>query len=83
MYIVSELYPKKNLREYLKENKVSFKEKIKLLFEISRALSFIHSMDPPVLHRDIKPENIFISQDYSAVLGDFGIAKEYTKESFL
>lgn len=34
-------------------------------------------MDPPVLHRDIKPENIFISETKRAVLGDFGIAKEY------
>lgn len=38
-------------------------------------------MDPPVLHRDIKPENIFIAHDNSAILGDFGIAKEYSKET--
>lgn len=39
-------------------------------------------MDPPVLHRDIKPENVFISDDNSAILGDFGIAKEYSKDTF-
>ena len=38
-------------------------------------------MDPPVLHRDIKPENIFIAHDNSAILGDFGIAKEYSIET--
>lgn len=52
-------------------------QKLKILFEISRALDFLHSLEPPVLHRDIKPENIFISNSNSAIIGDFGIAKEY------
>jgi|GEM_PF-2755366 len=30
----------------------------------------------PVLHRDIKPANILITEDYKAVLIDFGTAKE-------
>lgn len=38
-------------------------------------------MDPPVLHRDVKPENVFISNDNSAILGDFGVAKEYSKNN--
>ena len=81
LYIITELYPKNSLRDFLNFNaNVDLKTKINLLFEIARALNYIHSLTPPILHRDIKPENIFISSDYSAKLGDFGIAKEYLKE---
>lgn len=82
LYIITELYPKNSLRDYIKLNpKLKIKSKLDLLFEIARALNYIHSLNPPILHRDIKPENIFISSDFSAKLGDFGIAKEYFKET--
>ncbi len=55
--------------------------KINLLFEIAWALNYIHTLNPPILHWDIKPKNIFISSEYSSKLGDFGIAKEYVKDS--
>ena len=80
LYIISELYPEKNLKVFIEKNSIDIQKKINLLFEVARALAFLHSLDPPVLHRDIKPENIFISTNHSAVIGDFGIAKEFEKE---
>ena len=44
---------------------------------ILRALSYMHSRQPPVIHRDIKPGNIKIASDGTAFLVDFGLAKEY------
>jgi ankyrin repeat/protein kinase domain-containing protein 1 len=77
LYIISHFYSKGNLRNFLKRGKVGFSQKMRLLFQVARAINFIHSMNPPILHRDIKPDNIFISDSQNAILGDFGISKEF------
>lgn len=46
----------------------------RVTIEIARALEFAHSKG--VIHRDIKPDNILFRNDGSAVLTDFGIAKQ-------
>ncbi|KAA6402540.1 MAG: putative NEK protein kinase [Streblomastix strix] len=43
-----------------------------LFAQIILAVNFMHSVG--VIHRDIKPENIFIMEDGSARLGDFGLS---------
>jgi serine/threonine protein kinase len=40
----------------------------------------MHTLNPPIMHRDIKPLNVFITSDYSAKLGDFGLSREVTEE---
>ena len=44
---------------------------MKYLIEICEAIKYIHSRE--IIHRDIKSPNIFISNDGSARLGDFGL----------
>jgi len=45
----------------------------RFMMEILDALQFAHERG--VVHRDVKPANIFIGEDGSARLGDFGIAR--------
>ncbi len=50
------------------------------MIEISEAVAYLHSQNPPIIHRDIKPTNIKIRPDNRAVLVDFGIAKVYNPQ---
>ena len=51
------------------------------MLQLVNAVEFMHSKG--IYHRDIKPENIFLSQDGSMKLGDFGLATtdEWSYES--
>lgn len=63
---------KQNLKEYLKENKLNFNEKIKICTQIIEGIKYIH--DNNIIHRDLKLTNIFISFDNIIKIGDFGLA---------
>jgi serine/threonine protein kinase len=51
------------------------------MLQLVDAVEYMHSKG--VYHRDIKPENIFLTQDGTLKLGDFGLAttEEWTEES--
>lgn len=42
------------------------------MLQVSEALVYLHSQNPPILHRDIKPANIIITPQGQAVLVDIG-----------
>lgn len=46
------------------------------MFQLVDAVQFMHSKG--IYHRDIKPENIFLAQDGSMKLGDFGLSTTET-----
>jgi eukaryotic-like serine/threonine-protein kinase len=43
--------------------------------QLTAALQYLHSQNPPVLHRDIKPANIKLTPDGLIKLVDFGLVK--------
>jgi serine/threonine protein kinase len=43
--------------------------------QVSEALNYLHTQNPPIIHRDIKPKNLIIRPDGQAFIVDFGIAK--------
>ena len=40
--------------------------------DVCRALSFMHAQG--LIHRDLKPSNVFLTEDGTAKVGDFGLA---------
>jgi len=54
-------------------NKLNESQIIKLGKDMCNAL--IHAAEHGIIHRDIKPQNIFVDEEGTYKLGDFGIAK--------
>ncbi|RLN97082.1 hypothetical protein BBJ28_00003316 [Nothophytophthora sp. Chile5] len=80
--VVSEYMEGGDLRSLL----VSYKEqghphgfdqtKATIALHIAHALTYLHSLDPPVVHRDLKSKNILLSAELEAKLTDFGVSRE-------
>lgn len=61
------------LNRHIREKGMTLGEIVRLGLNMCEALSLCHNSG--VMHRDIKEANIFISEDGSFKLGDFGVAK--------
>lgn len=73
-YIVMELIKGKTLKEIIIEDgRMSWKWSVKIAKQIAQALETAHRNN--IIHRDIKPHNIIITEDGTAKVTDFGIAK--------
>jgi serine/threonine-protein kinase PpkA len=61
------------------ESGMSPKEALEILTTVGEALEVAHKKG--VIHRDVKPGNILFRQDGTPVIADFGIAKEFERET--
>ncbi|KAJ8507392.1 hypothetical protein ON010_g18973 [Phytophthora cinnamomi] len=66
------------LNTYQKEGRpVGFDlEKVTIALHVAHALTYLHSLEPPVIHRDLKSRNILLNEMHEAKLTDFGISRE-------
>lgn len=71
-YISFEYFEGKNLRAAIKENNLSYEQKIHLCIQLFKALHVAHNNG--VIHRDIKPENILVNSKFELKIADFGLA---------
>jgi serine/threonine-protein kinase len=77
LYIAMRLIPGPNLAQVAAAGAVDPRRAARLLGDVARALSFMHSKR--IVHRDVKPQNIFVAEPETrseyAILGDLGIAR--------
>ena len=71
-YIVMEYIDGITLKEYIDQQRASWKETVHFTVQILRALQ--HAHDKGIVHRDIKPQNIMLLADGTIKVTDFGIA---------
>jgi tRNA A-37 threonylcarbamoyl transferase component Bud32 len=72
-YFLMEYVDGVNLRQLLRERRLSPQEALKIVPQICEALQFAH--DEGIVHRDIKPENILVDRKGRVKIADFGLAK--------
>jgi serine/threonine protein kinase len=62
-----------NLRQILRDKKLTAGQALKLVPQLCDALEYAH--EEGVVHRDIKPENILLDRKGRVKIADFGLAK--------
>ena len=72
IFLIQELAEQKQLYHKLKEKGYFDEhEAAHIVYDVVKAVGYLHGLSPPIIHRDIKPENIlFVGK--SAKLTDFG-----------
>jgi eukaryotic-like serine/threonine-protein kinase len=73
MFIVMEYYGNETLKKKLESGPLPPAEALDIASQVASGLARAHAHG--IIHRDVKPANIIISQDGTARILDFGIAK--------
>ncbi len=72
-YFVMEYVDGVNLRQVLRDGRLTPEQALRLVPQICDALQYAH--EEGVVHRDIKPENILLDRKGRVKIADFGLAK--------
>ncbi|KAL2496843.1 putative receptor-like protein kinase [Forsythia ovata] len=81
--LVLEYMPNGNLNNWLYSSDycLSIAQRLEIMIDVAYALEYLHHGYPsPIVHCDLKPSNILLDEDMVARVGDFGIAKLFTKD---
>ena len=76
-YLVMMYYPRANLAERVKHERLGVAEALRIGIQLASAVETAHRAG--LLHRDIKPANVLTSQYGTPGLTDFGIAAEVSE----
>lgn len=71
-YIVSDFLNGQSLSEWLRENKPTWQEAVRITAALADALAHAHAQR--TVHRDLKPGNVILRDGRNPVLVDFGLA---------
>jgi hypothetical protein len=74
-WLVMDYIESEDFFERIKGGKISFKLWQRTADELSEALMYLHTRNPPIVHMDIKPHNIKQAPAGQIMLLDFGIAR--------
>ncbi|KAG9039483.1 hypothetical protein FS837_000982, partial [Tulasnella sp. UAMH 9824] len=64
-----------NLREFIRSENWELPERVSLIDDVARGLSYLHGRSPPICHGDLKSLNILVNSKHLAVITDFGSAR--------
>ena len=71
-----------NLTQLLKNyQNIPMYVKLSILQDVSRAICYLHTLNPPVMHRDLTSNNIILTTSLVAKVYDFAVSKEVSPSS--
>lgn len=74
--LVTEYCARGNLYDILRSPvPLDVARRLAIAADAARGMAYLHSARPPIIHRDLKSQNIFIMDDWSAKIGDFGLSR--------
>ncbi len=74
VFVAMELVEGRNLRQWLVEERRSWREVLAVLLPAGRGLAAAHAAG--LVHRDFKPENVLLGGDGRVRVADFGLARQ-------
>jgi serine/threonine protein kinase len=74
LMIILEYMPRGNLKSLLQKQDLPFKTKMNFCKQICKAMSWLHSNNPPFIHRDLKTSNILVAKNDVVKIADFGLS---------
>ena len=77
-YLAMELIHGQNLEQLIyRQGTVTISKAVEWMIQACTILSYLHSLEPPLVHRDVKPANLMLRNlDGQIMLLDFGAVKE-------
>jgi predicted Ser/Thr protein kinase len=77
-YLVLNHIAGQDLRQLVRQNGAQAEAKVlDWAMQISSALEYLHTYNPPIIHRDLTPENIVLKNDGTVVIIDFGASNQF------
>lgn len=83
LYLVQAFIDGPTLAKELKSRRYTEDEVLEILTSICDVLTYLHTLQPPVIHRDIKPGNLVRRADGDLVLIDFGAVRDVLRDPSL
>ncbi|RWR91199.1 Protein kinase domain-containing protein [Cinnamomum micranthum f. kanehirae] len=86
--LVFEYMPNGSLDTWLHPNEekhnstcLNFIQRLNVAIDVASALDYLHhNCEAPVVHCDLKPSNVLLDEDMVAHVGDFGLARIFSKD---
>lgn len=83
LYLVQAFIDGPTLAEELASRRYTEAEVLDILASICDVLTYLHTLQPPVIHRDLKPGNLVRRADGDLVLIDFGAVRDVLRDPSL
>ena len=85
LILVYELMPNRSLQDALLDRRceelMEWRKRFDIAIHIAKGIEYLHHYcSPPLIHGDIKPSNVLLDSDFSAKIGDFGLARLKTED---